>query len=142
MQNQTIPPSHCQLIPQSSLAFCESYHCSGRAAWSIGKNEGPISLRLNLCNKCVEQLVASISQRDNNIDEIEKLKAQFEEEKKLLREQLLEELLEELAKTPPSTVDPDSPLDDPEVNEEEPPAVEEDDSPPPVPSKKGTLKRR
>lgn len=52
--------NQCRFIKIGSTAYCDSYNCSRKAAWSVGKVEGPKTIRHNLCEKCVEQLIGSI----------------------------------------------------------------------------------
>lgn len=53
-------PSECQVINQVfGSVFCQSFNCSKRADYSIGRLIGPMSLRMNLCEQCTVDLLVN-----------------------------------------------------------------------------------
>lgn len=97
-----VPSSHCQLIPQSSMVFCENFNCRNRAAYSIGKKDGPMSLHLNLCPDCVSQLIKSIPGELLSMvsgPSEEELKARVDLEVSLKLQEVRDQVLEEVRQT-------------------------------------------
>lgn len=89
-----ILPSDCQLSELKTPLYCESYNCRGRAAYAIGRSDGPISLRLNLCKECVGQMLNSVPA---DLWPADLVQGQVEAKVSELREQIRDEVLEELA---------------------------------------------
>lgn len=52
--------SKCRVIKQTRPLFCETYNCRGKAAFSIGYPEGPLSKMYNYCEECMEGIAGSI----------------------------------------------------------------------------------
>lgn len=134
-----VPSSHCQLIPQSSMVFCENFNCRNRAAYSIGKKDGPMSLHLNLCSDCVNQLIESIPKEllsGVSGPSEEELKARVDLEVSLklqeVKDQVLEEVKQSLLAEAKSagllneeekSFDSDVPEEVEEIKEEEPEVI-------------------
>lgn len=54
-------PSECQVIPQVfGQIYCQSFNCSNRAAYSVGRCIGPISLKMNICEQCAIDLLTNV----------------------------------------------------------------------------------
>lgn len=49
----------CGFVKQSFKVFCGNYGCNRRASWEVGNPQGPASLRLQLCQECAGELIAS-----------------------------------------------------------------------------------
>lgn len=53
-------PAECQIVNQVfGQVYCQSFNCSKRAAYSIGRLIGPMSLRMNLCEQCTIDLLVN-----------------------------------------------------------------------------------
>lgn len=48
--------SRTQLYPCPYHAQCDIYHCLNRAAWFVGRPDGPISTTFKLCEDCAKDL--------------------------------------------------------------------------------------
>lgn len=45
---------------RNAAIFCETYNCRNRAAWFIGRPDGPRSIWSNLCQECVENMIRTM----------------------------------------------------------------------------------
>ena len=53
-------PSECQITPQVfGQVYCQNFNCSKRATYSIGKQVGPPSLKMHLCEQCTLDLLVN-----------------------------------------------------------------------------------
>lgn len=56
-----VPVNKAQIFPNYNKAiYCETFSCRTPAAWFIARPDGPAMLRRNVCQKCMESILASI----------------------------------------------------------------------------------
>ena len=56
-----VPENLTQIFPTSSTEIpCSTYNCYTMSAYHMGRPDGPPNMRVNLCQKCAEDLVLNL----------------------------------------------------------------------------------
>lgn len=77
---------------RNAAIFCETYNCRNRAAWFVGRPDGPRSIWSNLCQECVENMIRTMPEelKNNYVPKEGYLLIEKEELDKLLANQMEE----------------------------------------------------
>ena len=58
------------------MTYCETYLCNQQAKYFIGREDGPLMIKMNLCEGCKQSILDHLikEDRDKILDKIQKMK--------------------------------------------------------------------
>jgi len=60
-----LPKNKAQIHPNPyPTVACDIFNCRNRAAWFIGRPDGPLNLCLNVCDDCLQDILASVPKQE------------------------------------------------------------------------------